>query len=197
MEPYEFDRHLDVLRKIILDGLSYFLAFQSLNTEYEESLAHFKDHGDFWYRYRGFFAPARNALMWSTLLQFAKVYDGNRRALSLMKLVAAAREVQGSLTPFAGEGELEAIQASIARNLKLVQKLKRYRNARLAHYDTTEPEDIGLPVSDVSMLVDQTKTLFNSLKHAHEGTYDDFAEIMKNVVLHSTEVIGEMKKSRL
>jgi len=63
IERSKFERQLSDLRKIILDGISYFIVWQALNIEYEDSKETNRPQKDFWWRYRGFFAPARNALL--------------------------------------------------------------------------------------------------------------------------------------
>ena len=66
-----FEHHFIHLRKIILDGISDFIVWQALDREYEYSKQHDHQNRGFWWRYRGFFAPARNALLWSTLMQLS------------------------------------------------------------------------------------------------------------------------------
>ncbi len=63
IEHSMFKNQLLDLRKIILDGVSYFIVWQGLAIEYEDSIKHPGQHTDFWWQYRGFFAPARKALL--------------------------------------------------------------------------------------------------------------------------------------
>ncbi len=89
-----FQYQLSQLRKIILDCVSYFIVWESLDKEYgkylnsssAKYLDYFSPKGpeDLWWRYRGFFAPTRNALLWSALLQLSKAYDTDPRAVSLI-----------------------------------------------------------------------------------------------------------------
>ena len=194
-ERYEYERQIRALRKIILDGISYFIAWRSLNEEYEESVRNYREHKGFWWRYRGFFAPARNALLWSTLLQVAKAYDTDPRTVSLRNLLVTARNSQTECASFATPDSLEDIQARIVRDIGLLRKLRRYRNRRLVHYDSTEMENVDLPAEDVATLVDETMSIFNSLKHSCDGAYDDFEGIMGDVSLHTSQVISIMREA--
>ncbi len=193
MDHYQFERKLFRLRKIILDGISYFIVWQVLNKEYEKGI-HSRDKG-FWWQYRGFFAPSCNALLWSTLMQLSKAYDTDQRAVSLNNLIANARSNPTELAHYATQDGLENIQVRISRNIKLLQKLRQYRNKRLVHYDSTEMENIEIPATDVNTLIEETKSIFNLLKHACEGDADDFEDIMSDVHLHTSQVIDMMNKT--
>lgn len=192
MDRYQFERKLFRLRKNILDGISYFIVWQALNREYEKEI-HSKDKG-FWWQYRGFFAPSCNALLWSTLMQLSKAYDTDYRAVSLNNLIVDARNNPIELAPYSTQNGLENIQVRIAQNITLLQKLRQYRNKRLVHYDSTETQNIEIPADDVNMLIEETKLIFNLLKHACEGDADNFEEIMADVSLHTSQVIDTMIK---
>jgi hypothetical protein len=194
MNQYTFEQQLLILRKIILDGLSYYLVWQSLDKEYKESNENQKERYGFWWQNRGFLAPVRNALLWSTLLQISKAYDRDERTVSLNNLVAYARNYP-EFSPFTTPEKLEDIQARIARNRVLLEKLRRYRNKRLVHYDSTELEDVQIPSEDVVALVGETTSIFNDLKYAYEGKLDDFDDIMVDVNNHTAKVINIIKRT--
>ena len=83
MERQEFKRQLDELGKVISDGIAYFSAWRGLMVEDEDSAQALN-------RYRGLFLTARVALLKMTLIQFAKVFDRDRRTVSLRNLLAEA-----------------------------------------------------------------------------------------------------------
>ena len=180
------------MRKIILDGVSYFIVWNSLNREYEKEI-HSRDKG-FWWHYRGFFAPSRNALLWSTLMQLSKAYDTDYRTVSLNNLIVDARNNPTELAPYTTQDGLENIQVRIAKNRSLLQKLRQYRNKRLVHYDSTEMENIDIPADEVNVLIEETKSIFNLLKQGCEGDADDFEDIMADVDLHTSQVIDTIIK---
>ena len=195
IERSKFEHQLFQLRKIILDGISYFIVWQSLNREYEDSKVNFHQNRGFWWQYRGFLAPTRNALLWSTLMQLSKAFDVNPRTPSLNNLLVAARNNLTELAPYATQDGLGDIQTMISKNIELLQKLRRYRNKRLVHFDSEEMENIELPPEEVITLVEETKSIFNSLKYSCEGKYDNFEDIMENVYLHTSQVIRIMRES--
>ena len=119
IERSKFRNHLLDLRKTILDGISYFIVWQALNIEYEDSIQNLRSQKGFWWRYRGFFAPARNALLWSTLMQLSKAFDVNPRTVSLNNLLVAARNNLTELAPYATQDGLEDIQVMILKNIEL------------------------------------------------------------------------------
>lgn len=194
IERSKFEHQFFHLRKIILDGISYFIVWQVLDKEYEFSKQNPHQDKGFWWQYRGFFAPARNALLWSTLMQLSKAFDRNPKTVSLSNLLITARNNQTELAPCATQDALEDIQVMILKNTELLQKLRRYRNKRLVHLDSEEMENIELPPEEVITLVEETKSIFNSLKYSCEGKYDDFEDIMENVRLHTSQVISIIGK---
>ena len=48
-------------------------------------------------------------------------------------------------------------------------------------------EDIELPTEEVNTLVEETKSIFNSLKFSYVGEYDNFNDIMEDVSLHTSQ----------
>tara|TARA_B100001971_G_C17676719_1_gene280260 strand:- start:116 stop:436 length:321 start_codon:yes stop_codon:yes gene_type:complete len=96
------------------------------------------------------------------------------------------------LAPFASQDRLEDIQVKILNSVDLLKRLRRYRNLRLAHFDSELMEDVSIPPEDVNTIVEETKQIFNLLKFSHFGEYDKFDDIMEDVSLHTSEVISLM-----
>jgi len=196
IERSKFKDQLLHLRKIILDGVSYFIVWQGLTREYEDSIQNLNQHRGFWWQYRGFFAPARNALLWSTLMQLSKAYDRNPRTVSLINLLVNARNNPIELAPYATQDGLADIQIKIYKNAELLQRLRRYRNQRLVHFDSELMDNIELPSEEVKTLVEETKSIYNSIEFSCEGKYDDFEDIMENVYLHTSQVISIISEGK-
>ena len=194
LEHSKFEHQLFQLRKIVLDAISYFIVWQGLTREYENSIQNLGQHTGFWWQYRGFFAPARNALLWSTLMQLSKVFDKDPRNVSVGKLLKIALENRKELAPYLTRSSLKAILNKIDNNTELLQRLRRYRNQRLAHFDADLMDNIELPAGDIQTLIEETKSIYNSIKFSYEGKYDDFDDIMENVYLHTSQVISIMSE---
>ena len=128
-------------------------------------------------------------------MQLAKAFDNDPRTVSLNNLLVNARNNPTELTPYATQDSLGDIQVKIFKNFELLQRLRQYRNKRLVHFDSELMENIELPPEEVNTLVDKTKLIFNSLKFSFEGKYDNFDDIMEDVTLHTSKVIGIMSKS--
>ncbi len=192
IERSKYERYLFQLRQIILDGVSYFIVWQGLNKEYEDSNQNFYQRFD--YQYRGFFAPARKALLFCALMQLSKAFDKDTRNISVGKLLKMALENPKELAPYATSSSLKAILDNIYDNTELLQRLRRYRNQRLAHFDADLMDNIELPSGEVQTLIEETKSIYNSIKFSYEGKYDDFGDIMENVYLHTSQVINIMSE---
>ena len=189
----KFEHQLFKLRKIILDGVSYFIVWQGLKKEYEDSNQNLYQRFD--YQYRGFFAPARKALLFCALMQLSKAFDKDTRNISVGKLLKMALENRKELAPHATRSSLKAILNKIHNNTELLQRLRQYRNQRLAHFDADLIDNIELPPEEINTLVEETKSIFNLLKYASTGEHDDYSDIMEDIGEHTSQVIGIMKKS--
>lgn len=188
-ERTKFERQLGQLRTIILDGLSYYIVWQALNQEYERPVPGPGLRTGFWWQYRGFLAPARKALFFSTLMQFSKAYDSDHRNISVRRLLKSALENPEELAPHATRGSLATMLDRIDRNTELLEQLRQYRNRRLAHYDPDFQADIEFPSEDFDTIVEETKSIYNSIRSFYQGQSDDFDEIMRDVSLHTSQII--------
>lgn len=195
IERQQFDKQLFQLRRIILDGLSYFIVWQGLNTEYEKGYNKPGKEKDYWWHYRGFLAPTRKALSGSALIQLSKAFDKDIRNISIGKTLKFIIENKEELAPYTTRDILNSILVKIENNTELLRKLKRYRDKRLAHHDARLTDDIELPPEEVHTLIEETKSIFNSIKYSCEGRYDDFDDIMQDVKLHTSQVIDMMDKT--
>lgn len=195
LESSKFDHYLLDLRKIILDGVSYFIVWQGLNREYEDSIHKLGQRTDFWWQYRGFFAPARKALLGSALIQLSKAFDRDNRNVSVSNLLKIVLENRKELAPYATRSSLKSILNKIDNNTELIERLRRYRNQRLAHFDADLNDNVELPSGEVQTLIDETKSIYNFIKFSHEGKYDDFNDMMEDVYLHTKQVISIMNEA--
>lgn len=195
IERPQFNKQLFQLRRIILDGLSYFIVWQGLNTEYEKGYNSPSKEKDFWWHYRGFLAPTRKALSGSALIQLSKAFDKDTRNISIGKTLKLILENKEELAPYVTRDILNSILVKITNNTELLKRLKRYRDKRLAHHDAGLTDDIELPPEEVHTLIEETKFIFNAIKYSYEGQYDDFDDIMQDVKLHTSQVIDMMDKT--
>lgn len=189
MEPQEFSRQLAELRSVITDGIAYFSAWRGLMVEDEDS-AHALN------RYRGLFLPARNALLWMTLMQFAKVFDRDPRAISLRNLLTEVKKDREHLTPYATEKDLQHIEQRVKANENLLEKLKQFRDQRLAHHDAITADDMSLPYGDMKQLAEEVKSMHNSLAKGHDRSITAFESIALDAERHASEVVRVMREER-
>ncbi len=189
MEPQEFKRQLDELRRIIADGIAYFSAWRSLRVGDEDSAQALN-------RYKGLFLPTQIALQSQTLMQFAKVFDKHPKAISLTNLLTAANENRLNLTPYATEKDLQDIEQKINDSKSLLIRLKRYRDTRLAHHDAIVAGDTSLPYGEFNKLVEAVKSMYNSLLNLYEGSVASFEQLARDADSHTCEVVRIMREER-
>ncbi len=192
-ERSNYEPHFMDLRKIILDGVAFYRVWQKIDVEFQAEYV--SSQKGFWWQHKGFLSPVRNTLFMSTLMQLSKVFDTHSSSVTLTNLVANARSNPKRLAPFASQEQLENIQIRISRNFKLLERLRNFRNKRLAHHDPNQIQDITPPSDEVDRLIQETIDIFNALKFACEGKQDNFDDIMENVSFNTSQVICLLKES--
>ena len=125
-------------------------------------------------------------------MQLSKAYDKDTRNISFSKLLKTALDNRKTLVPHVARSSLLIILDKIHDNAELLQRLRHYRNQRLAHFDANLTENIELPPEEVQKLIEETKSIYNSIKYSFDGKYDDVNDIMENVYLHTKQVINIM-----
>ncbi len=189
MELEEFTKHLHTLRDMISEGVGYFSAWYTM-ANLNEDEAHALN------RYRGFFIPARSSLRDMALLQFAKIFDRDRRTISLRNLLSAAKNNPTILVPHAKEGDLEKLESEINENAQLLNNLKTYRDQHLAHQDKVV-KDTSLPYGKVKQLIGEVKDMYyNSLSKWHERSTTSYDFLTREAEQHTSDVKRIMCEER-
>lgn len=189
MEREDFKYRLDELGKVIRDGIAYFSAWRGLMVEDEDSAKALN-------RYRGLFLPARYALLWMTLMQFAKVFDRHPNTASVTNLLTAAKRDRENLLPYGTEEDIREIEERISSSKSLLERLKRYRDKRLAHHDAIVTGDTSLPYEEFSKLVEDVKSIYNSLTRGHDQSVTHFEQLAHDAESHTSEVVRVMREER-
>lgn len=189
MDVEEFRRQLDELRNIISDGIAYFSAWKGI-------MVGDKDSAQSLNRYNGLFLPARNALLWSALMQFAKVFDRDPRTVSLRNMLTAAKNNQKGLTPYATNEDLLDIEQKIDASETLLERLKGFRDQRLAHHDATVTSKVSLLFGEVQRLIDEVKSMYNSLRRVHDRSTTAFDYLARKAERNTSEVVSIMREEK-
>jgi hypothetical protein len=130
------------------------------------------------------------------LLQFAKLFDRDSRTVSIRNLLLVAKEHPTVLVPFASAEELITIEDKINRWEQLLNRLKTYRDQRLAHHDQQVSRDTALPFGEVRQLVDDIKNIFNSLSSWHDHSTVLFERIHRDAEWHTKCVKQIMREEK-
>jgi len=181
MEREEFTRQLNELWDIMVFGIACFSAWYGIADLDEDS-------ADALNRYRGFFFPAQRSFREVALLQFSKMFDRHRKTVSLPNLLSAAKANPHELVPHAREEDLQNLDERIHSNRKLLERLKNYRDQRLAHHDQKVTKDTSLPYDEVTQLVEEMKDMFNCLSDWHSGAAWSFEGMLRISQYHVSEV---------
>jgi hypothetical protein len=168
MKPEEFRKRLDRLQGVLRRGLAFYTVWKRLRLHDPSEVSwSLEEANEVAGRYRGFFTPVALALRDMALMEFAKLFDTDRRTASLTNLLAAAQQ-EPSLIPNASAGDVDKVSAQLRRSKRILTGLKRKRDQEMAHIDA-EPLPVDPILSaDFDKLVDDVKSAFSFL-WAHSG----------------------------
>lgn len=177
----EFKRKLDELGAIIGDGIAYFTAWFELTPDNDEK-AHALN------RYRGFFTTAHNALLWMALIQLDKVFGRDKRTVSMRNLLTQLKEGR-TLVPELTDDNLVAIEKTLGENEEVLKRLKRLRNQRLAHHDSTVVGDTAVLIGEIKKLIEDIKGMYNDICRGHNRESLLFESIVRDAECHTGQVV--------
>lgn len=78
----------------------------------------------------------------------------------------------------------------------LLERLKRLRDQRIAHHDAIPAGDVSLPYGEVRKLVEEIKSMHNSLTSGHERTATHFEFLTRDAERHTSEVVRIIREER-
>lgn len=185
----EYKNQLHELRNLISDGVAYFAAWCEIENLDEDSVHALN-------RYRDFFVPVQLSLKHMAILQFAKVFDRNPRAVSITNLLNTAKANPGVFAPHAEINDLQKVEDMINNNEKLRNNLKSFRDQRLAHHDKVLSRNQPLLLGQMKKLIDETKEMYNILSLGHERSSAAF-DSLYNEVKHSTSSVKQIMLEKL
>ncbi len=108
----------------------------------------------------------------------------------------AAKKNRENLTPYATEENLRHIEEKIDASEGLLDRLKRLRDQRIAHHDAIPAGDVSLLYGEVRKLVEEIKSVYNSLTSGHEKSVTHFEYLAREAERHTSEVVRLMREDR-
>jgi len=201
MTPAEFRKRLGQLQEVITRGLHYYAAWKNLRFYKEGEVSwSLEEQNEVFDRFRGFFTPVVGALLNMALMQFAKVFDRNRRTASLWNLLEAARQ-DTSLVPGHTSVEVDAVSSQLQESERTLTGLKRMRDQQLAHVDANPAPVDPLLAGEFDLLVERVKSASNWLSTAHGGHWGSWELQLREVEWQTSRIVGvlveELHRKRL
>ena len=187
MTPEDFKRRLEELHQsVIAPGLAFYAVYKALwPTGQVLGVIN---------RFIGFFGLVRVALHGMMLMQFAKVFDKDSRAIGLTNLLRSAKEDVNRLTPHATRTDLEEMLTQLLKHEKQLEKIKRIKNTRLAHLDSRPYERVPLPKGELDRLVEAIQSVFKQLSYAHDRTGKDASLLEEESGRHTGEILRILRE---
>ena len=171
MTPQEFKKRMQTLQEVILRALTNYEVMKKLryNDENDEDWT-LDQQNNLLGRFKGFFSPVSLALTDMTFIQFAKIFDPNKRTASFRILLDAALEDASLLSHISADEFAEVLQ-DVEDSKALVAKLKRLRDQQLAHADANPLPAEPITLGDLDKLAESIKTNFNRLSSGHDKSH--------------------------
>lgn len=169
MRHNEFRKRLDRLREVLGRGLLYYTVWKNLSLHDPSKVSwSLEEQNEVLGRFHGFITPVALALHDMALMEFAKLFDTERRTASLVNLLSAAQQ-DPRLIPGASTDDVAKVSAQLQQSQPILIRLKGVRNQQLAHV-YLQPMAVG-PIrnTDLDKLADDVKSAFNFLSTAHDG----------------------------
>jgi hypothetical protein len=185
MDRQAFSRQLKELRIQASDAvLSYKVYLALWPTE---------DAVDLLNRHRGFFLPVRKALYQNMMMGLAKVFDGNKRTMSLVNLLHEAKKTTTDLVPALSVTDIQAMEAQLSGERHVIGRIRNLRDQTLAHSDA-KPKPSTLPQKgEVDNLIKIIEEVFNKLSSGHERSVYDWSFIKERSAKETSEVLRILK----
>lgn len=190
----EFRKRLDRLHEVLFRGLLYYTVWKNLSLHDPSKVSwSLEEQNEVFGRFPGVITPVAQALHDMALMEFAKLFDTNRRTASLINLLSAARQ-DPSLIPRASAGDMDEVSARLQQSEPMLTRLKRKRDQELAHV-YPQPLRVG-PIrnTEFDTLVDDVKSAFNFLSTAHDGRFLSWEHSLRTADDHTTQILGILRE---
>jgi len=152
---HEFDRLLDAHRQQLLDATYNFYLWKSLENR-DEGRARVLN------AYRGFFKPAIDALRTQFVINLVNLIGTDPRLPNVYRLLNIA-EADSNLAPNLDVGK---VRSRLKGLKKTRDKLKNYRDKRVAHWDTEVEPDAIPTIGEVEGLLAELEPIFHEINLA-------------------------------
>jgi hypothetical protein len=187
--PEEFKKRLKQVQEVILRACCFRRVWIKL--QYRDAKAcswSLDDQNAMLNRYPGFFNNVVIGMQEATLLNFARVFDSDKRTASLRVLLDAAR---GDLTlvPNCTPSDLDELEDRIASVSKTIKSLRRARDQRLAHMAAKPAPDMPILNKELGDLADTIKDIYNGLSTGHDKNYYDWDYMLSRAEDDTTHVM--------
>lgn len=149
----EFRSLLEELRKQLLDASIHFDIWEALWPT--EKVAGVLD------KYRGFFLPTRNAHLSAFFIKVCNIVSNDPKSPSFYRVLSMLNK-DGALAP---NVDVMLIKQRLNGHKPTLKAIKRYRDTRAAHWDTTNHEAERKPVlfGDSRRMLTELQDIFNEI----------------------------------
>jgi len=152
-------------------------AFDELLQRVEHELLRAQEHFDNWEaifptqqvidvlnRYVGFFRPTIDAHIAQFFIKVANVTGTDQRLPSLYRLFKMIEE-HADLAP---NVNIKTLRSRLKAQRQLLERVRKFRDTRIAHFDTTIKPDAVL-FGESRSLLQELEDVFNEIRIAHKG----------------------------
>ena len=186
MTRQAFSWRMHELGGLVTEAVTYFSAWEALHNADTESVVVLT-------QYRGHFEPARAGLQLVAVLHVAKLFDKNKRTISIPNLIRAAKLDRPALVPHLDDVTLAEIERRLGAHAPVLRRLKRLRDQRLAHYDAAPKGSRRLTPEELADLVEDVKWIWNELDIGHRQNVTVFDGLEMDAQRHTAALIDALR----
>lgn len=177
---------MEQLGQLVADAVASFAAWEPLYYANPESI-------EVMNRYRGHFTPARTGLQLAMTLQIAKLFDRDKRAISVPNVISTAERNPSLFVPHLEDATLAEIKTRLIAQAWVRRRLTRLRNKRLAHYERVIKGRIDITYGELSHLLEDIKWIWNALDHGHRQATTAFLQLEDDAERHTAALIDMLR----
>ena len=186
MDRQEFSRQLEALQSQIFDAI--------LSREVYMALWPTEEAVGILNRYKGFFVPVRKSLHATMIMGFAKIFDSDKRTMSLRNLLRVAKENTADLVPYLEISDIERMTHKLSQHDAVLEKIKRLRDQHLAHLDAKPDPSLPLLIGDLDKLVENLEEVFNKFSQGHNRSIYSWSNQKERSSWETSEILRALKE---
>ena len=183
MDRAQFKEQLDLLYGAIVHAMIAYRVGIGILTDNQERL-------DSINRRHVFFSSIAETSRVSTYVSLSKVFDSNKKSVSLWNVLEHAEQAPTVLAPHILPRPLADIRSILEQDKPLINRIKRVRNRTIAHIETkTSVEETGSTFGEIEQALAIAEDVFERLNYGFCGVPTIYVSVKTDATAQTETVI--------